>query len=673
MFAKILYLSFCKFLVIILFYYSFSMKHKKHYFKGFTLVELIIVITILSILATIAFISFKSYSWNARDGNRISTLSSIQKGLDIYQVKVGKFSNPDDIYGTGIYQTWGINETLSYVWYIKENISKGINMNKIPLDPKTGKEYVYGVSADYQKYQIASSLEELEANAIISTTYASQTKAKVVGNYKYPLRLGNKLYSLPSLIFTGTGDLLNNSTGFIVNNGWNLPYSLDGKVLNNTQNITQQLKDITGKDELSLIGVDISGIKKEDLEWEDENEMAKSLGLSNEEFKNVVFGGGWVSTSDWGWSSIVWICIWDLVVENADIFNNTWLAENKPWQNQDDQAECYYECKNWFWWDICNINAPNQPINNPWTSQWYSIVWRYGSVNWATRYEVRNSLTWSWLSRWTSTFYSESNLSCWTTYSNRQVRACNNNTCWKPLTLLPISTLDCLPEPIISWTWIYNNPRASCETETVIIWDYEVASCNVWATLAWTWSEESFGYYFLYGNNYPFDITHNIFSNTKRITNECSPNNCKNSEFIYDTLNWKPWYVENTGLWWWNQCEYYPYTLTPECLIAKKWPCPDGFHILTNYEWNQIFNILWINYQTQNPHYIVRDSVLKIPLWWSLTYSNYWSERLNYNSLDNEWHLWNSSNFDTLLRDTGVSAWGGGSIDAKNIRCIKNY
>jgi len=36
--------------------------------------------------------------------------------------------------------------------------------------------------------------------------------------------------------------------------------------LNNTQNITQQLKDITGKDELSLIGVDISGIKKEDLE-----------------------------------------------------------------------------------------------------------------------------------------------------------------------------------------------------------------------------------------------------------------------------------------------------------------------------------------------------------------------------------------------------------------------
>ncbi len=157
------------------------------------------------------------------------------------------------------------------------------------------------------------------------------------------------MYSLPSLIFTGTGDLLNNSTGFIVNNGWNLPYSLDGKVLNNTQNITQQLKDITGKDELSLIGVDISGIKKEDLEWEDENEMAKSLGLSNEEFKNVVFGGGWVSTSDWGWSSIVWICIWDLVVENADIFNNTWLAENKPWQNQDDQAECYYECKNWFY------------------------------------------------------------------------------------------------------------------------------------------------------------------------------------------------------------------------------------------------------------------------------------------------------------------------------------
>lgn len=58
----------------------------------------------------------------------------------------------------------------------------------------------------------------------------------------------------------------------------------------------------------------------------------------------MVFGGGWVSTSDWGWSSIVWICIWDLVVENVDIFNK-YLNSSINLGNQDDQAECYYECK----------------------------------------------------------------------------------------------------------------------------------------------------------------------------------------------------------------------------------------------------------------------------------------------------------------------------------------
>ena len=47
--------------------------------NAFTLVELIIVITILAILATIAFISFKNYAGNARDGNKLTTLSNIEK------------------------------------------------------------------------------------------------------------------------------------------------------------------------------------------------------------------------------------------------------------------------------------------------------------------------------------------------------------------------------------------------------------------------------------------------------------------------------------------------------------------------------------------------------------------------------------------------------------------
>ena len=79
------------------------MKNAKHYFKGFTLVELIIVITILAILAAIAFISFQNYSWNARDSNRISTIKNIETGLELFTLKNSQFPTPD--------------ETKTYTWW----------------------------------------------------------------------------------------------------------------------------------------------------------------------------------------------------------------------------------------------------------------------------------------------------------------------------------------------------------------------------------------------------------------------------------------------------------------------------------------------------------------------------------------------------------------------------
>ncbi len=170
--------DFCVFYILINFFMDrqITKTHKNilNKQKGFTLVELIIVITILAILATIAFISFKSYSWNARDGNRVTALSNIQKWLDIYQVKVWKYPHPDNLSGTGTF--WW--ETLNYVGQIGDNISRVISMNKTPIDPKTQNNYVYWVSSNYQKYQLATTLEELEAGIVIPTTYAANEKQK---------------------------------------------------------------------------------------------------------------------------------------------------------------------------------------------------------------------------------------------------------------------------------------------------------------------------------------------------------------------------------------------------------------------------------------------------------------------------------------------------------------
>ncbi len=230
--------------------------------SGFTLVELIIVITILSILATIAFISFKWYTSNSRDGNRLATIKNIESGLELYSLKTSKYPTPENITWTWV--IWA--ETLVYVWEIADNISRNINMSKTPKDPLSNNNYIYWTDTNYSYYQIATVLENWVAYAspsslvahfppqlrgtmgeFIPTTYAdsSSYQAYVVWNYTYPLRKWTKLYSLPSLIFTWTGNLELNSTWFVVNKWTNTPYKLNTNQTENTQTIEDVLKIVT--------------------------------------------------------------------------------------------------------------------------------------------------------------------------------------------------------------------------------------------------------------------------------------------------------------------------------------------------------------------------------------------------------------------------------------------
>jgi hypothetical protein len=56
-----------------------------------------------------------------------------------------------------------------------KNIAEVMNMEKIPLDPTTNKNYIYSVSADKLNYQIATVLEnpETKISFIANTAYAS--------------------------------------------------------------------------------------------------------------------------------------------------------------------------------------------------------------------------------------------------------------------------------------------------------------------------------------------------------------------------------------------------------------------------------------------------------------------------------------------------------------------
>lgn len=194
----------------------------------FTLVELIIVITILAILATIAFVSFQNYTKDARDGNRVSTITNIQKWLELYAIKTWKYPNPEDIYASGFININSKDETLFEVWYVKEGISRMINFSKTPIDPVwENNYYVYGVSYDNKQYQIWATLENLQTSIIVPTTYANSLQAHVSGNYKWIIKKWD-IYSNPESLILPTsyswGTNLANDTYFVTDKWQNLPY-----------------------------------------------------------------------------------------------------------------------------------------------------------------------------------------------------------------------------------------------------------------------------------------------------------------------------------------------------------------------------------------------------------------------------------------------------------------
>ena len=70
-------------------------KHQIKKYLGFTLVELIIVITILAILATIAFVSFQNYTTQTRDTNRLTSIKTIEKWLQLTFTTTSTYPIPD--------------------------------------------------------------------------------------------------------------------------------------------------------------------------------------------------------------------------------------------------------------------------------------------------------------------------------------------------------------------------------------------------------------------------------------------------------------------------------------------------------------------------------------------------------------------------------------------------
>lgn len=104
--------------------------------KGFTLVELIIVIAVVSILAAITIVGYSGVQQKARDAARTESIMQIQKALDFYNAKYGRFPQATANPGLGGWEM-STDAEGSFMEYL---VDAGL-MTRVPLDPKNNSSH----------------------------------------------------------------------------------------------------------------------------------------------------------------------------------------------------------------------------------------------------------------------------------------------------------------------------------------------------------------------------------------------------------------------------------------------------------------------------------------------------------------------------------------------------
>lgn len=410
-------------------------KQKITKIHGFTLVELIIVIVILAILWTIAFMSFKNYSSNSRDSVRLWDVNSLNKWVELYQIKSWYYPQPEwNIY------TWTINWVdLVYKWEIRDWLSRLTTINKTPKDPLSWSNYVYWTTYDKKYFQIWLVLENALNKAIYNglydwvyaatsatTNYFSRIKGNYVWIIKFSTWTTNKYYyvaNIPSLIYNSTWvvNLLNTWTYYVVNDNTNLPYQIDTNSNLNNKTADIIIKDVTNISTATLTWVDITTIVNwvNTVSWVFNTWVLEQLGYSLSDIVTTInqtqvaqtqtnpyadwspflaWGETTIHTESWcvaawwvvkaagsinlcnfvpwvGWHTCTTLnCIYDADTSAHRVAWNcpSWWSRYKNWWS-------YNMCRLVDWsWDRVNGNRARAYLQYPQAAGSYCMWWPYG-------------------------------------------------------------------------------------------------------------------------------------------------------------------------------------------------------------------------------------------------------------------------------------------------------
>ena len=129
----------------------------KYDFDGFTLIELLVVISIIGILIGLSIFGLQGARESARDATRKADLETLRSGLAMYKSDCDGY--PASL-GSSLTGTLGGN-----------CLDTNVYISSTPVDPVSPvRQYSYVGCADFSKYLICSSLENVATSNVTSVT-----------------------------------------------------------------------------------------------------------------------------------------------------------------------------------------------------------------------------------------------------------------------------------------------------------------------------------------------------------------------------------------------------------------------------------------------------------------------------------------------------------------------
>jgi len=111
--------------------------------RGFTLVEVLVVVFIIGLLASVVLVGLGTFRARGRDTRRVADLRSMQTVLELYYAKRGQYP---------VSGNWSDLESAV--------VGAGVGVDGLPNDPASGQSYLYGSSANQQRYVLGVELED---------------------------------------------------------------------------------------------------------------------------------------------------------------------------------------------------------------------------------------------------------------------------------------------------------------------------------------------------------------------------------------------------------------------------------------------------------------------------------------------------------------------------------